>query len=405
LGLEKVERVILSHPPYQEAVGKLLTSVPVETWRNYLTLHALRPLMNKLTKEWDELRFSFYGKVLSGAKEQEPRFLRVIELCEGLLPEPTGQLYISAHFDESAKQAIYDLVHHLQEALGERIKKLEWMSQETKDNALEKLSTFVPLLGYPDKWRDYSSLELGDSFAENFVRIVEFEWQRDVGRLNLPVDRQEWLMSPATVNAYCWFNTNSVTFPAGILQPPYFDATGDFAQNYGGIGAVIGHELTHGFDDQGSLYDKLGNMISWWKEEDRKKFETLADQLIEQYNDYEINGRKVNGQLTVGENIADIGGLLVAFDAMQQRLSEKPADNQEIDGFTPQQRFCLSLARIWRENRRPESALQALVTDVHAPNEWRVNGAMTNFDPFYEAFKINPDQALYRAPEDRVRIW
>ena len=212
-------------------------------------------------------------------------------------------------------------------------------------------------------------------------------------------------MSPATVNAYCWFNTNSITFPAGILQPPYFDASGDFAQNYGGIGAVIGHELTHGFDDQGSHYDKLGNMVSWWEEGDRKKFESLAKQLVEQFNTYEINGRKVNGQLTVGENIADIGGLLVAYDAMMKRIAEDPGDDQEIDGFTPQQRFCFSLARIWCENRRPESALQALVTDVHAPNEWRVNGVMTNFDPFYDAFNVQPGDKLYLPPEDRVRIW
>jgi putative endopeptidase len=404
IGFGKAKEIVISQPNFLKVALALLESEDLETWRNYITAQCLLPLMTTLPNAYDRLYFNFYGKVLSGAKEPERRYRCAINMCMGILPEPTGRLFTEAHFDEPAKQTIIDLVGHLQAILKERIKELPWMSEPTKKAALNKLATFMPLLGYPDKWRDFTDLKQNNSYVENVMAIQRFNWNHDASLLMETVDRTEWLMSPAMVNAYYWPNTNGITFPAGILQPPFFDAKGDFAANYGGIGVVIGHEITHGFDDEGSKFDLIGNLKSWWTEGDRASFDERTKRLIDQYNNYEIEGRHVNGALTLGENIADLGGAIIAFGALRKYLQES-GQNQLIDGFTPEQRFFMSYARTWRENERPERALQSLVSDPHSPASLRVNGVVTNLDAFYEAFDIKPTEALYQAPDERVRIW
>jgi len=403
-GMEKMESLVVHQPKFLRKVLELIESESLDAWHDYLLAHSVIPNFRLLSQQFADLHFNFFGKVITGAEEQEERHKRIIKLLAHQLPEPAGQLYIEAHFDESAKAKITELVQHVQQALGERIKNLDWMSEATKSKALEKLATFMPLLGYPDNWRSYDELELGDDYFENIFAIKKFEWAYDVSRAHGPVNRHEWLMSPATVNAYYWPNTNGITFPAAILQPPFFDAEGDFAANYGSIGEVIGHELTHGFDDSGAKYDKVGNLNSWWTDEDRKAFDERSKKLVEQFDTYEIDGQHVKGELTLGENIADLGGILVAYDALQKKLEEL-GTRDEIDGFTPEQRFFMSQARGWRMNIRPELALQFLVTDPHSPAHLRVNGVVTNVDEWYAAWNIKEGDKLYKSPEGRVRIW
>jgi putative endopeptidase len=406
IGLGNIAQVIVSQPAFIDGFLKLLEDRPVKAWQHYLIARTIIPYLSSLSKKYDELQFSFYGKVLSGATEQEPRYRRVIRAAIGSLPEPTGQLYAAHHFDSNAKQQIIELVDTIKAALRKRIKQLDWMSDSTKQKAYTKLDSFIPLLGYPDIWRDYSPLHLGNSHYANLNAIRCFEWQTDTNRIinNKPVDRSEWLTSPAVVNAYYWPNANSITFPAGILQPPYFDAGGDFAANYGGIGMVIGHEISHGFDDAGSKYDPTGNLKPWWSAKDRKAFEARTKKLQLQYDSYTVADRPLNGALTLGENIGDLGGMLIAFDAMQAHI-EKFGDRALLDGFTPEQRFFMSQARIWHNNMRPESQLRQLVSDTHSPAKYRVNGVVTNVDAFYKAFNVAPNDALYTPPADRVRIW
>ncbi len=403
-GIAKKDGVVVHQPKFLQEALKLVASEPLQTWQDYLLAHAATPNLRLLSQQYSDLHFDFFGKVLTGAERQEERHKRIIKILTNQLPQPAGRLYIEAHFDESAKAKITELVDHVRAALGERIQKLDWMSSETKAKALEKLATFMPLLGYPDTWRSYDALQLGDDYFENVFAIKKFEWQHDIARSTEPVDRHEWLMSPATVNAYYWPNTNGITFPAAILQPPFFDAEGDFAANYGSIGEVIGHELSHGFDDQGSMYDKVGNLQSWWTDDDRKAFEVRAKKLVEQFDAYEIDGQHVKGELTLGENIADLGGILIAYDALQKKLAES-GERQEVDGFTPEQRFFMAQARGWRMNIRPELALQFLVTDPHSPTFLRVNGVVTNVDAWYQAFDVQPAHKLYKSPDQRVRIW
>lgn len=404
IGKPDIQELVISWPPFMKGAISQLHNQKVDDWQSYLTFHYLLPLMDKLPQAYDQLKFGFYGKVLSGAEQQEPRFRRIIRLIERVLPEPLGQLYVEAYFNEQAKQEIYDLVTHLQRALAGRIQRLDWMGDETKGKALEKLDTFMPLLGYPDTWKDYSEVKADKSHVENFLETIQVDWQYRISRIDGPVDRKEWGMSPATVNAYYWPNTNQLTFPAGILQPPFFDAAGDFAANYGGIGMVIGHEMLHGFDDDGSKYDKDGNMRSWWTKEDREAFEARVKKLEEQYSAYEVNGRHINGKLTLGENIADLGGILLALDGLHNKLEES-GQRQPVEGLTPEQRFFISNAFTWGQNMRPELRMQYLITDPHSPNLYRVNGVVVNCDAFYEAFDVKPEHALYVPPKDRVRIW
>ena len=404
IGLGSAKQVNIAQPDFVAAVNRLLTEQPIEHWRDYLVIHSLQPVAAKLSKPYEELIFGFYGKVLSGREELEPRWLRVARQCMVVLPEPTGRLFVEHYFDETAKAAIKDLVSHLRKALGARLGRLDWMADETKRQAQHKLSTFLPLLGYPDHWKSYDGLEFSNNHAGNYLAACRFDWRDHASRIEDSVDRTEWLMSPALVNAYYWPNTNGITFPAGILQPPFFDATGDFAANYGAIGAVIGHELTHGFDDQGSKYDADGNLVTWWQPADRTAFDARAQQLAKQYSRYKIADRHLDGQLTLGENIADLGGLLVAYDALQQALAES-GQRQKIDGFTPEQRFFISYARTWCRYTRDEFLLQRIVADPHSPELFRVNGVVPNMDAFYDAFAVKPGEKLYLPPAKRVRIW
>jgi putative endopeptidase len=404
LGFHEAREINVSQPAFLTAALEQMTATPIDGWHDYLLAHSILPLMNKLSKPFEDLSFSFYGKVLSGTEQQEDRYKRVIKHLMMVMPEPLGQLYVQHFFDEDAKAAIHDLVEHLKEAFHARLEALPWMSDATKQKAFEKLKTFLPLLGYPDQWKSYKGVELGDAYADNFLTIAAFEWADRVSRIDKPVDRREWLMSPMMVNAYYWPNTNGITFPAGILQPPFFDASGDFAANYGGIGAVIGHEITHGFDDEGSKFDANGNLRSWWTGDDRKAFDERAKRLVEQYNGYEVHGRHVNGELTLGENIADLGGIHMAYDGLQAKLAEL-GTRDELDGFTPEQRFFMGYARCWRENIRPELSLQFLVSDPHSPDQFRTNGIVRNCDAFYEAFGVSENDELYLAPDERVRIW
>lgn len=402
--LESATEIVISQPKFVSEVLSLVDSEPIDTWRDYLTARYVIPLMNQLSRSYEQLHFSFYGTVLNGVKQQEPRYKRMIHSVASKLPDPAGQLYVESYFNADAKQTIIDLVDRILVATRSRIEQLDWMSDTTKQRAYKKLDTFMPLLGYPDTWQDYTDLILGDDYAANARAIRKFEWLVDVNRTKKPVDRKLWLMSPATVNAYYWPNTNGITFPAAILQPPFFDAGGDFATNYGGIGAVIGHEIIHGFDDQGAEYDEIGNMKPWWTDQDHAAFDARAKQLEIQYDAYEVNGQHVKGALTLGENIADLGGMLVAYDALQSHITE--TDNHDlIDDFTPEQRFFMSQARIWRGAIRPEMALRFLVTDPHAPAHLRVNGVVTNIDAFYDAFSMTPDNALFKPADQRVRIW
>jgi predicted metalloendopeptidase len=404
LQLPDTQVSLVSQPTFLNVALGLLASEPIDRWQNYLRFHMVRPLMPNLTRAYDELSFSFYGRVLMGARDQEPRYRRIIGLAEHVLPQPTGQLFVEHHFDESAKKTIYALVSDIQEALRVRIDRLDWMSPATKARALEKLDTFLPLLGYPDTWRDYDKLKMGGGHAANFMEAIAYEWDYETGRMQEPVDHKEWLMSPATVNAYYWASTNGITFPAGILQPPYFDASGDVASNYGAIGVVIGHEITHGFDDNGSKFDKTGNLNSWWTDDDRSAFDTRAAGLKAQFDAYELDGTHVNGSLTLGENTADLAGILIAYDALQ-RHQRQSSDARSIDGLTPEQRFFIAYARVWRGNARPELTQSFLVTDPHSPRMFRVNGVVLNVDAFYDAFEVQPGNALYCPPAERVRIW
>jgi putative endopeptidase len=404
LGVAKEKTVLLTQPEFVKTAIELFENTDASVLRSYSLLHCLLYFMPALPKAYDKLHFDFYGTVLSGSEKQETRYRRIVNTCMGVLPEPTGEIFIESYFDEKAKATIYELVDHIKDALRTRIAKLDWMTEQTKQKAFKKLDTFLPLLGYPDTWRSVTSLEISDSYVMNLLAVRSYDWQFDMDRLTKPVNRKEWLMSPALVNAYYWPNTNGITFPAGILQPPLFDANGDFAANYGGIGVVIGHELTHGFDDKGALFDEHGKLQSWWTDDDWKAFSRKTKRLARQFSHYELEGQHLNGELTLGENIADLAGTLIAYDALQKKI-ELTASRELLDGFTPEQRFFMAFARTWRENMRPELAQHLLVTNPHSPAYFRVIGTLPNVDAFYEAFLIKVGDALYIEPKDRVRIW
>ena len=404
IGLEQATELLVSQPAFVTAVIALINETGLDAWKPYLRFHLVRPLMSKLPRAYEELSFSFYGTVLGGATEQEPRYRRLINLASGALPEPLGRLYVERAFDEDAKRTIATLVTYVQTALGARIDALDWMSDVTKKLAHAKLDTFLPLLGYPDTWRGYAGLKLGDHHAANMLAIAAFDWVYERSHFGTPVDRYQWLMSPAAVNAYYWATTNGITFPAGILQPPFFDAGGDMAANFGGIGAVIGHEIIHGFDDKGSKFDHQGNLKDWWTPADRQAFDARTAKLRAQYDACEVDGVHVNGELTLGENVADLGGVLIALDALERYGIDHPVE-PDIDGFSPVQRLFMSQARIWRGNIRPELSHVFLISDPHAPAVFRVNGVVTNVDAFYNAFDVKPGDALFKSADERIRVW
>ena len=359
-----------------------------------------------LSQQFVDANFNFYGKVLSGTQELKPRWKRVVGTVDGCLGEAVGQLYVEKYFPAAAKDRMLKLVGNLQIALGERIKDANWMSDSTKMRAQEKLDAIIVKIGYPDKWRDYSKLEIKkDSYYANVLRARRFENEYQMSKIGKPVDPTEWQMTPQTVNAYYNPTTNEICFPAGILQPPFFDMNADDAVNYGAIGVVIGHEMTHGFDDQGRNYDKMGNLSNWWTEEDGKNFEARAQVLVDYFNKIEVApGLFANGQFTLGENIADNGGLNISFQALQKAKAEGGIQDV-MDGFTADQRFFLAYANVWANNIRDEEIVRRTTEDPHSLGKYRVNATLPHIDGFIEAFNIQPGDKMYVAPEERAHIW
>ena len=405
-GIKNSTELNAAQVTFFEGLTKVMKRFPLEDHKEYLTFKLLNSASNYLGDDFVNANFEFYGKALQGKEELQPLWKRSLAVVNRSLAEAFGQMYVEKYFPASSKEKMLEMVDNLRTALGERIDALEWMSDETKVKAQEKLGTFIVKIGYPDKWKDYSSLDIrNDSYWANICRANIFahnDMMKDEGK---PVDRTQWGMSPQTVNAYYNPTTNEICFPAAILNPPFFNPDADDAVNYGGIGVVIGHEMTHGFDDQGRNYDKDGNISAWWTEEDEKKFNEKAQVLVEQYdNIIVLDTLHADGRYTLGENIADQGGLLIAHQAYMNTLKgkETPAD---IDGFTHNQRFYLGYANLWAQNVRPQEIIRRTKTDVHSLGKWRVNGALRNIDDFYTAFGIKEGDAMYMAPEDRVNIW
>lgn len=398
----------LSQPKFFGEVDKMLTEVPAAQWQAYLRFHAIDSASPYLSKPFAEENFEFYSKTLNGQKEMEPRWKRVLGSVNDSMGMALGEIYVAEAFPPESKQRALQLVNNVNAALKTRIEHLDWMSEETKKKALEKWSTFLPKIGYPDKWRDWSGLAVSaDDYFGNVLAAAKFNYDYDVAKIGKPTDRLEWGMTPQTVNAYYNPTDNTINFPAAILQSPFFDAHADDALNYGGIGAVIGHEATHGFDDEGSQFDAQGNNANWWTKDDREKFDGRTAKLVAQFNEYEpLPGKHVNGQLTLGENIADLGGANVAFDALQIALAKNPSENEKkIDGYTPDQRFFLNFARIWRGSTRPQRQEVLLNSDPHSPAQYRAIGAPSNMPAFAAAFSCKAGDAMVRDGKKQVKIW
>jgi predicted metalloendopeptidase len=396
---------IVRQPDYLEAFDRLLDQLPLETWKDYLRFRAIDQVADAATEELEAAHFAFHSRTLRGISEPPPRWKRTLEVMDGVIGELVGKIYVREYFRPEAKQAMQELVENLRKAFAIRIRQLDWMSEATKVQALEKLAKVNVKIGYPDKWKDYTGLEIRpDDYIGNLLRAAEFEYRRMLNKLGNPVDRDEWHMNPQTVNAYYNPLLNEIVFPAAILQPPFFQLDADSAVNYGAIGAVIGHELSHGFDDKGSKYDGDGNLRNWWTEDDRRAFEERGKQLVEQFNNYSpIDNMRINGELTLGENIGDLGGVNVAFTAYKLSLNGKPSP--VIDGTTGEQRFFMGYAQVWRRKYRDEELRRRLLTDPHSPARYRVVGIVSNIDAFYEAFQVEPHHKMYIPPEKRVRIW
>ena len=403
---DALAEVLVRQPSYLEVFSAALAEVPIEDWKAWLTYHLLHHAAPYLSAPFVEENFDFYSRTLTGAQEMRDRWKRGVSLVNGTLGEAVGEEYVARHFPPDAKAQMDELVANLVEAYRVSISRLEWMTPATRDQALAKLELFRPKVGYPEKWRDYSAVEIRrDDLLGNVRRASAFETDRQLRKLDEPVDRDEWHMSPQTVNAYYNPATNEICFPAAILRPPFFQAGADPALNYGGIGAVIGHEIGHGFDDQGSQYDGEGNMVNWWTDDDRAHFQVRADQLIAQYDGFEpreLPGNHVNGALTVGENIGDLGGLTIGLLAYE--LSHAGEEPPVVDGLTGRQRLFHNWGLIWRIKARPEMARQMLSVDPHSPPEFRAN-IVRNLDEFHEAFATAPDDELWLDQEARVRIW
>lgn len=407
LGYPAFDEISVSQPEPIHEVCKLVQELPLEDLKAYTEFSFVNDAANSLDDKFRSAYFDFYGRTMSGAQEDRPRWKRAVGVVDGVLGEAVGRMYVEKYFPESSKQKMLKLVKNLQLALGERIRQQDWMSETTKKQALEKLDAFYVKIGYPDKWMDYTGLEINDSlsFYENLCHAAEFLNSYNIKkRVNQPVDREEWFMTPQTINAYYNPTTNEICFPAGILQPPFFNPEADDACNYGAIGVVIGHEMTHGFDDQGSNFDKYGNMKNWWTAEDQAKFKEKTKAMADFFDKIEVlPGMYANGQLTLGENIADHGGLNVAFQAFQKAMEENPLGKK--DGFTPEQRFFLSYGLIWANNIREEMLRQLNKIDPHSPARWRVNGALPHIDAWYEAFGITKRDPMYIPKSQRVDVW
>jgi putative endopeptidase len=404
-GVKNHDTLIISQVAYTKDLNAILKNTPLDTWKNYLKWSAVTSSATSLNTALDQENFNFYAKTLYGVKEQKPQWRRAVDVVNGNLGEVVGKLYVEKHFPPAAKERMLKLVGNLLKAYETSIKELDWMGAETKKQALEKISKFTPKIGYPDKWRDYSKLKIekNDLFG-NEKRSTEFEYNRTFNKLGKPVDRTEWGMTPQTVNAYYNPSMNEIVFPAAILQPPFFDMTADDAVNYGGIGAVIGHEIGHGFDDQGSTFDGTGAMRNWWTAKDQSEFKKRTSALKAQYSGFKVfSDLNVNGDFTLGENIGDLGGLSIALKAYNTSLNGKPAP--VMDGFTGEQRVFLGWAQVWLNKSRDEALRNQVGTDPHSPAKFRVNGVVRNIPEFYTAFNVKPTDSLYLAPEKRVKIW
>ena len=405
-GISKSTELNAAQVPFFEGLTKVLKNTSLEDQKEYLTFKLLNSASNYLSEDFVNANFEFFGKAVQGREELQPLWKRSLSVVNRSLADAFGQLYVEKYFPASSKDKMVEMVANLQTALGERISALDWMSDDTKAKAHEKLATFIVKVGYPDTWMDYSTLDIrNDSYWANICRVNRFaheDMMKDEGQ---PVDRTEWGMSPQTVNAYYNPTTNEICFPAAILQPPFFNPDADDAVNYGGIGVVIGHEMTHGFDDQGRNYDKDGNISAWWTKEDEDKFNERAQVLVDQYDKIVVlDSLHADGRYTLGENIADQGGLLVSYQAYMNTLKGKPA-TADIDGFSNSQRFYIGYANLWAQNVRPQEIIRRTMTDVHSLGKWRVNAALRNIDAFYTAFDIKETDAMYLAPEERINIW
>ena len=403
-GLASTDRVIATTNTAFPKVAKIFDAAPLDTLKAWQAFHLTNSAAPYLSKRFADARFDFYGKTLRGQPESQPRWKRAVDFVNGSLGESVGRIYVAKYFPPESKAKMDALVKEVIAAMRRRLDGFDWMSPATKAKAQEKLSKMTAKIGYPVKWRDYGPLTMSaDDLYGNGERTAVYGWNYRVARLSQPIDKQEWGMTPQTVNAYYDPSNNEIVFPAAFLQPPFFDPTADMAVNYGGIGAVIGHEMTHGFDDQGRKYDGNGTLTDWWTAEDVAQYKSQADRLAAQFDKFEpVKGYFVDGQLTMGENIADLGGVLVALDAYHAALQGK--EPPVLDGLTGDQRFFLAHAQSWRTKTRDEATIRQLKTDVHAPEQFRVNGPLRNIEDWYAAFKIGPDDPMYIAPENRVRM-
>lgn len=404
-GVDKEKTIIVSQLAYTKALNDIIKSTPLDTWKTYLKWMALHKKATILSSAIDKENFSFYGKTLYGMPEQRTQTKRAVTTVDGNLGEIIGKEYVKRHFPPEAKERMVALVKNLLKAYEESIKKLDWMSPETKKQALEKIAKFNPKIGYPDKWIDYSKLKIvKNDLYGNVARSGEFQYNRQIDKLGKPVDRTEWIMTPQTVNAYYNPNLNEIVFPAAILQPPFFDLNVDDAINYGGIGAVVGHEIGHGFDDQGATFDGDGVMRDWWTPKDLEAFKQKTGALADQYSGFKaFPDLSLNGPYTLGENIGDLGGLTIALKAYQMNLNGKKSP--VMDGFSGEQRVFLGWAQVWLDKSREEAVRSQIASDSHSPAHFRINGIVRNIPEFYEAFKVKPGDSLYLAPEKRVKIW
>jgi len=395
----------VAQPEFFKEVNRMLSDVSIEDWKTYLKWNLVRNAADKLSSGFADATFNFYSKVLRGTEQKQPRWKQSLEFVEGAIGEPLGEVFAAQRFTPETKAKALEMVANIKEAFRVRLLANVWMSDKTKQEALKKLSTFNVKIGYTDKWRDYSRLDIDrTSFAENLIRATKYNMKLNLDKIGLPVETTEWFMLPQTVNASYNSSKNDITFPAGIMQPPFYDPEADDAINYGSIGAVIGHEITHGFDDQGRKYDADGNLKDWWTEEDAKNFKERADKLVEQFNSYlVVDSLHVKGDLTLGENIADLGGLLVAYDALQKTLEGKV--RPLIDGFTPEQRFFLGFSQVWRGNSRPEALRLQVNTDPHSPGRFRVIGTIANIPAFIKAFNGKEGDPMINDAAKRVVIW
>lgn len=399
------DSLLVATPKFFAEVSKQLKATPVETWKKYLKFHLINEMSPFLGSAFDTTHFDFYGKTMRGQKQQRVRWKRVLQVVDGSIGDLLGQLYVEKNFKPEAKKRMLDLVNNLQQTYAERIKKLDWMSDGTKAKALVKLNGFMKKIGYTDKWKDYGALTIvNNDYIKNIIASYQWEYNYELSKLGKPVDRTEWGMTPPTVNAYYNPAFNEIVFPAGILQYPFFDDQADDAVNYGGIGGVIGHEMTHGFDDQGRLYNADGNLSNWWEPSDSANFMKKAEMVVDQFNKMiVIDTCHANGRLTEGENLADLGGINISYEAFKK--TKQGQDSMKIDGFTPDQRFFLSWAQVWRSSTRPEELASRLKTDPHSNSELRCNMPVSNMEAWYKAFNIKQSDKMYRPENERARVW